>query len=124
MNRLITEPDDIRLAFDILFESIILKVDDLDAPLRQFFENLKEYIKRISNANPYDYEFTCREIRIALNLCKSVSSANLNELESLEYVQRTGGYANRGFRYKIKFWDDFKKIKSKIKSELDKQLAL
>ena len=43
--RLITEKADLQAACDILFESIILKVDELDGSLRQFFEKLKEHIK-------------------------------------------------------------------------------
>ncbi len=41
-NYLITEIEDIEHAVEILFESIILKIDELDGSLRQFFEKLKK----------------------------------------------------------------------------------
>ncbi|QYS92405.1 toprim domain-containing protein [Flavobacterium covae] len=44
-NQLITEIEDIEQATEVLFESIILKVDELDGSLRQFFERLKKYVK-------------------------------------------------------------------------------
>src|SRR5690606_16401294 len=39
---LITEIEDIEQATEVLFESIVLKVDELDGSLRQFFEKLKK----------------------------------------------------------------------------------
>ena len=41
--KLLTTIDDIEQATHILFESIILKVDELDGSLRQFFEKLKKW---------------------------------------------------------------------------------
>lgn len=123
-NRFITEPSDIKIACDILFDSIMMKVDDMDASLRQFFENLKEYIKRIATDNRKDYEFSQREIRMALNLCKTSCKDNLNELLVLEYIEKTGGYSNRGFKYKIIYWDDIVKLKTDIKLKLYEQLDL
>lgn len=54
---LITEIEDIEQATEVLFESIVLKVDELDGSLRQFYERLKKYVK---NENQ---EFILREIR-------------------------------------------------------------
>ena len=31
----------------VLFESIVLKVDELDGSLRQFFENIKKYVSYV-----------------------------------------------------------------------------
>ena len=43
--RLITEVQDLRQACGVLFESIVLKVDELDGSIRQFFESLKDYVR-------------------------------------------------------------------------------
>ncbi|MBI1836425.1 MAG: hypothetical protein HYR91_04080 [Flavobacteriia bacterium] len=56
--RLITQKEDLQTACDILFESIVLKVDELDGSLRLFYEKMKAYTKQKGN----DYEFTQREI--------------------------------------------------------------
>jgi len=64
-NQLITEIEDIEQATEILFESIVLKVDELDGSLRQFFERLKKYVRNDSQ------EFILRDIRQALNVSKT-----------------------------------------------------
>ena len=122
--RLLTEPEDLELACNILFDAIMLKVDDLDTSLRQFFDRMKEYIKGLGiskETNP-DSNFTQRDIRIALNLSKTQCFRYMEDLELLEYVQKSGGYANRGFKYKVVYWDDMEKIKQKIKTGLHEQL--
>lgn len=120
--RLIAEPEDLKMACEILFDAIMLKVDDLDASLRQFFDKLKEYIKLQAQTKINDYQFTQREVRLALNLSRGSCFRYMESLEQLEYVQKTGGYANKGFKYKIVYWDDIQKVKSKIQEELNKQL--
>ena len=119
--RLIATPTDLEMASNILFDAILLKVDDLDASLRNFFDQLKQYVKKQSKAGE-EVQFTQREVRIALHLSKATCFRSLQELEKLEYVQRTSGYANRGFKYKILYWDDMEKLRERIKDEFAKQL--
>jgi predicted RecB family endonuclease len=124
--RLIAEPEDLKMACDILFDAIMLKVDDLDSSLRQFFDRMKVYVKGIAKqVNKANTEtiFTQREIRLALNASKSQCFRFMEDLELLEYIQKTGGYANKGFKYKIVFWDDMESMREKIKTNLNKQLA-
>jgi hypothetical protein len=45
-----------------------------------------------------------------------------NDLQQLEYVKQNGGYANRGFTYKILYWDDYAAMREKIKSYLNDQV--
>ena len=118
--RLITAPEDLQTAVTIMFDSIFLKVDELDGSLRQFFESLKEYI--LQKENPQNYEFTQREIRHALHLSKTQLHRYMNELVELEYLQQTGGYANRGFKYKVSYWDNIQKLKNEIKNYLFEQI--
>ena len=128
--RLITEPEDLRIACDILFDAIMMKVDDLDASLRHFFDRLKEYLKKQrqvrmgdkSTSGTYEAGFTQRDVRLALNVSKTQCFRYMEELERLEYIQRIGGYANRGFKYRIVYSDDMEKTRKQIKEELDKQL--
>lgn len=123
--RLIAEPEDLQIACDILFDAIMLKVDDLDSSLRQFYDRVKVYAKKLAvNFKEKELQFTQRDVRLALNISKTQCFRYFEELELLEYIQRTGGYANRGFKYKIVFWDDMEKIKEKITEDLKKQLAL
>lgn len=122
--RLIAEPEDLQIACDIMFDAIMLKIDDLDSSLRQFYDRLKEYVKKqANNFKEKELQFTQRDARLALNISKTQCFRYFEELELLEYIQRTGGYANRGFKYKVVFWDDMEKIKEKIKQDLKKQLV-
>lgn len=121
-NRLVSEPEDLKLACEILFDAIMLKVDDLSSSLRQFFDKMKEYIKQNGSGKFSEYQFTQREIRLALNLSKGTCFRHMEDLEQLEYVQKSGGYANKGYKYKIVYWDDMEKIRTKIKDELNRQL--
>jgi len=116
--RLITLPQDIKSACELLFSVLILKVDDLDPSLRQFFNSLKKYIQ-----NP-SIHFTKLEIRQALYISKTQCFRYIKELEKLEYIQKVGGHINRGFKYRISNWDDTEKIKTQIKANLNDQLAI
>jgi predicted transcriptional regulator len=115
-NQLITEIEDIKQATDILFESIVLKVDELDGSLRQFFERLKKYVK---NENQ---EFIQREIRQEFNLSKTQLQRFINTLLELEYIKQTGGFANKGIKYKISYWDNHQKLRNEIKEFLHNQI--
>jgi DNA primase len=118
--RLITEKEDLQTAARIMFESIFLKVDELDGSLRQFFENLKGYIN--NKPTPENYEFIQREVRHALNTSKTQLQRYLNELVELEYIGQSGGYQNRGYKYKILWWDDIVKVREGIKQYLKEQI--
>jgi DNA primase/DNA-binding MarR family transcriptional regulator len=118
--RVITAPEDLKIAVEIMFDSIFLKVDELDGSLRQFFEQLKEYI--LQKENPQNYEFTQREVRQALNLSKTSLFRHLNSLIELEYISTSGGYQNRGLKYKISYWDNVTKLREQIKEYLNNQL--
>jgi DNA primase len=118
--RIITMPEDLQTAVEIMFDSIFLKVDELDGSLRQFFETLKAYV--LEKDNPQSYEFTQREIRHALHLSKTQLHRYLGELMELEYLHQSGGYANRGFRYKISYWDNITKLRGEIRDYLFNQI--
>jgi energy-coupling factor transporter ATP-binding protein EcfA2 len=117
--RLITEKADLQTACDILFESIVLKVDELDGSLRQFFERLKEYV---TNRGIETKDFTQREIRQAFNMSKAQCSRNFNRLHSLEYI--TSRYSNnqRRISYAIDYWDNYAKLRARIKDDLTNQI--
>lgn len=122
--RLISEKEDLQLGCNILFESIMLKVDELEGTLRQFFEKLKEYVIQKSEREKTDKSQTCFnrfEVREATLTGKSQQHGYIQRLVSLEYI-RQDGYANRGFTYRICYWDNMSLLRSKIKASLENQL--
>jgi energy-coupling factor transporter ATP-binding protein EcfA2 len=115
--KLIAEIEDIETAIEIMFESIVLKVDELDGSLRQFYEQLKGFIEKKSKG----YEFNRFEVREATGLGKTQQHHYLTRLTELEYIQQNG-FANRGFKYKIVHWDNYKTLRDRIKNNLKEQI--
>ncbi|CAF3415886.1 unnamed protein product [Rotaria socialis] len=115
-NQLITQIEDIEQATEVLFESIVLKVDELDGSLRQFFERLKKYVKNDST------EFMLRDIRLDLNISKTQIFRYIQILLELEYIKQVGGYTNKGIKYKISYWDNYQKLRAEIKDFLMQQI--
>lgn len=115
-NQLITQIEDIEQATEVLFESIILKVDELDGSLRQFFERLKKHVKTENQ------EFLQREIRQLFNISKTQLQRFINTLLELEYIKQSGGYNNKGIKYKIAYWDNHQKLRTEIKDFLYNQI--
>ena len=123
--KLITQVEDLKQATEVLFESIILKVDELDGSLRQFFEKLKAYLSKKAhkeNANGSEIDFTQREIRQAFNMSKAQCSRYMNSLIELEYL--TSKYAGnlRKIAYRVDYWDDYQKLRQTIKEKILKQI--
>ena len=115
-NQLITTIEDIEQATEILFESIVLKVDELDGSLRQFFEKIKKYLKEKNQ------EFTQREIRQEFNISKSQCSRFIIQLVELEYITLKYGGNLKLQKYVIDYWDNHSKLRSEIKDFLMNQI--
>ena len=114
--RLITTKEDLLQAAHLMFDTILLKVDELNGPLRQFFEQLKSYLR------DRDQEFSQREVRQGLHISKTQLHRFLYDLMQLEYVQLAGGHGNRGYRYRISYWDSLEAMKAQIKQHIESQL--
>ncbi|WP_082891068.1 CHC2 zinc finger domain-containing protein [Chryseobacterium glaciei] len=110
---LITEIEDIENAVEILFESIILKIDELDGSLRQFFEKLKKAFK--------EEQFTRFDAMEITGFKKTQLQFYLNELVRLEYLKQIG-FANKGFKYKISYNDNIQRVRKELKESFTKQL--
>jgi DNA primase catalytic core len=116
--RLITDKEDVKTAIEIMFDSIILKVDELDGSLRDFYEKLKKYVL----AKGKEYEFEQREIRQSFRMSKTQMHRNINSLLELEYIAKTYVSARNTFHYKISYWDNMEALRNRIKQDLNKQL--
>ncbi len=104
--KLITEIEDLEQGIEILFESIILKIDELDGSLRQFLEKLKKRFEQ--------REFNRFEAMEYTGFKKSQLQVYLNELVRLEYLKQKG-FVNKGFTYKIGYSDDIQKVRQELK---------
>lgn len=120
--RLITAVEDIETAVAVMFESIVLKVDELDGSLRQFYERLKDFLQTAHGKNYQQALFSLREIRHGLKLSKTQVFRYAGDLVRLEYIRPCGGHANRGLLYRVSYWDNYQALREKIKLRLDEQL--
>jgi hypothetical protein len=120
--RLITEIEDVETAVAVLFDSIVLKVDELDGSLRQFYEQLKGYLKQQHNGHHQTAQFSLREIRQALKLSKTQLFRYAGDLTHFEYIRPSGGHANRGYSYQVVYWDNYQGLRERIRRNLDEQV--
>ncbi len=120
--RLLSTREDLKLACEILFDAIMWKIDELDSSLRQFFEQLKTYIKKQNSSG--QYRFTTREIRQAFYISRAQVDRYIQDLRRLEYIQIADGSPNKGYKYQISYWDDMAKVRQKVKDGLISQINL
>ncbi|MEZ0007943.1 hypothetical protein ABH942_003329 [Flavobacterium sp. 28YEA47A] len=118
--RLIASKEDVRLAVEIFFDAIILKVDELNGSVRQFFDRLKEYVKKQPAGTTH--RFTQREIRQEMKLSKTPANNCIKLLQEMEYIKAVEGSPNKGFRFIVSYWDNLEKLKANIKEDLNSQL--
>jgi len=115
--RLISTKEDLQAACEIMFESILLKVDELDGTLRQFYEKLKTFVDKQGK----QYEFTRFEVMQATGVKKTQQHNYITRLVQLEYIQEYG-FRNKGLKYKIAHWDNIAAVRARIKDSLNNQL--
>lgn len=111
--KIITQIEDVENAVEILFESIILKIDELDGSLRQFFEHLKKKFKTD--------DFTRFEAMEVTGFKKTQLQYYINQLVQLEYIKQYG-HGNKGYKYKIFHFDDIQSVRKKLKDHFIKQI--
>ena len=111
--KIITQIEDVENAVEILFESIILKIDELDGSLRQFFEHLKKKFKTD--------DFTRFEAMEVTGFKKTQLQHYINQLVQLEYIKQFG-HGNKGYKYKIAYFDDIQSVRKKLTAHFTKQI--
>lgn len=119
-NRIITTKEDVSLAVEIFFDAIIMKVDDLSGNIRQFFDKIKDYVRQQPAGTTH--KFTQREIRELMKMSPTTINSYMKHLQDMEYIQVAEGSTNKGFKYRISYWDTMEKKKAEIKENLNSQL--
>jgi len=115
---LIAELSDVQIAVDLMFNSIVLKTDELDGILRQFYEDLKIYVEEQGKK----YEFTQREVRQHFRVSKTQMFRYIKELEELEYIQRSSIGSRNVYKYTISYWDNIEKLREELRTHLYAQI--
>ena len=55
-------------------------------------------------------------------MSKSQVERYIRQLSELEYIKQIGGHSNKGFIYKVTYWDDNKGLRQEIQNSMSNQL--
>jgi hypothetical protein len=109
-----THPDDIKLAFKLLKNSLFRRADELSTTARGFYIWLQKFLKEAKTN-----EFMAIDIRKVKRLHPRTLNRYLQELTLFNYVQIIGGNKYReGYLYKITNFDDDKELNNSIETAL------
>jgi hypothetical protein len=96
---------DIKAANELLSQVLLSKSDELPRAIRDFFEELKRWVKKEKKESFYS-----REIQQHLRVYPMKISRYLREVEGRGFIRRTGGNRKNGFEYEISRWDDYSRL--------------
>lgn len=95
-------------------EVLLRKSDDLTGACRNYFERLKDWLKKEDKNT-----FTNKEVRQVFRLNASNQKRYMVELQSGYYIKKTKGNQVQGFRYEIISMEEYEKLKEGITGILD-----
>jgi hypothetical protein len=115
-----THPDDIKLAFKLLKNSLFRRADELSTTARGFYCWLQKFLKEAKTN-----QFTALDIRKVKRLHPRTLNRYLQELTLFNYIQIVGGNKYReGYRYKITNFDEDNSLNNSIETALKATLEL
>ncbi|MCP4177016.1 MAG: DNA primase, partial [bacterium] len=88
---------------------LLAKSDELPRQIREFFESLKKQLKKEKKPNFYS-----KEIQEKLRMYPMKVNRYLRELESRNYIIKTGGNRKNGYEYEIYRKDEYQRLQSGI----------
>ena len=109
-----THPDDIKLAFKLLKNSLFRRADELSTTARGFYQWLTNFLNEAKTK-----QFTALDIRKAKAIHPRTLNRYLQELKIYSYVQVAGGNKHReGYRYKLTEFGNQTDVQNRIEKEL------
>lgn len=113
-----TTPQDIELAFSLLKNSLLRKVDELSTSARGFYNWLQKFLLEAKTK-----QFTALDIRKAKQIHPRTLNRYLQELTLFNYLQITGGNKHRGgFIYKLTNLNDLATLQNSVETSLKNTL--
>lgn len=113
-----TTPQDIELAFFLLKNSLLRKVDELSTSARGFYNWLQKFLLEAKTK-----QFTALDIRKAKQIHPRTLNRYLQELTLFHYLQITGGNKHRGgFIYKQTSLNDLTGLQNSVETSLKNTL--
>jgi hypothetical protein len=112
-----TTLEDIAEANQLLKEILLRKSDELSGACRNYFEELKAYLKMEKKQT-----FGSREIRSRFRLPGTTFRRYQNALLSCGYIRVKSGKAAKGFLYEVVSFEEYQNLRNGIESILDEVL--
>jgi len=112
-----TSLEDIEEANKLMKEVLIRKSDDLTGACRDYFERLKDWLKKEDKNT-----FTNKEVRQEFRLNASNQKRYMVELQTGYYIRKSKGNQAQGFRYEIISMEEYEQLKQGITGILDEIL--
>lgn len=109
-----TTIEDIEEANRLMKGVLLRKSDDLSGACRNYFERLKDWLKKEDKNS-----FTTKEVRQALRVNASNQKRYMVELQTGYYVRKSKGNQAQGFRYEVLSMEEYEQLKQGITSVLD-----
>ncbi len=109
-----TTIEDIEEANKLMKEVLLRKSDDLTGACRNYFERLKDWLKKEDKNS-----FTNKEVRQALRINASNQKRYMVELQTGYYIRKVKGNQAQGFRYEILSMEEYEQLKQGITGVLD-----
>lgn len=117
--RVIATKADLRLACDLMFESVVMKIDDLPVDLRRFYEQLKHWVAaRAGN----EESFGRREMRQDLRLSRASQHRMITGLVAFERIAVAGSGARGAARYRLSDPDYYAASRKRVHEDLMGQI--
>jgi DNA-binding HxlR family transcriptional regulator len=109
-----THPDDIKLAFKLLKNSLFRRADELSTTARGFFCWLQKFLKEAKTN-----QFTALDVRKIKRIHPRTLNRYLQELNLFNYIQIVGGNKYKGgYLYKITNLDEDNTLNNSIEQAL------
>jgi hypothetical protein len=110
-----TSLEDIEWENKLLKDILLAKSDELNWQLRQFLENLKNWLQSNSKGS-----FGSMELRRAFRMAPSTQIKYLSELQRYGLLKVLGGSRYKGYEYALTNYDDYEALENEIESAFDK----
>jgi hypothetical protein len=104
-----TTIEDIQIANELMKEVLLTKSDELPRPVREFFEQLKEWLQKTKQESFYS-----KALRAHFRMYPMKASRYIGMLTQYGYLKKTGGNRKQGFEYEVSDWQDYEQLKSSI----------
>ena len=112
-----TTLEDIEIANQIIKEALLTKSDELSNGCRNFFENLKEYLKEKG-----DLTFFSNPVRKKFRMSPTTLKRYLIQLLQFGLIKVASGDKHKGYEYKIESVSEYNQLKNSISKLLDETL--